>query len=270
MTAADAHYLAFLRARDGDASLPRHRLAAREAFFERLASEPVRAARAVDGAAFRRNVLRRRPEPGLDRQMLWLLATAKTNQAERFAVGLAELYGKMDVRDEVVVRVSLQEHYHTRLLADAVGLFGLEIVPTPPAGPVRWFIKLLLALPERWRLPVAGASEMAGCILFRALRDEGAALFSEEPAVAARIRLLYDEILADELGHVGHIASRLGRFGRAVTRGLYRLLGPRFAGAMPELVGLFGPGLRRQLAAPFPLVAMADELPDRALVVAAM
>jgi hypothetical protein len=270
VTPVDERYLAFLRERDGAASLATHRLATREAFFERLAREPVRSARAFDGAAFRRNLQRRRPEAGLDRHTLWLLATAKTNQAERFAIGLAELYGKMNADDEVVVRVSLQEHYHTRLLADVVAMFGLEVVPTPPAGPVRWFIKALLALPERWRLTVAGASEMAGCVLFRALRDEGTALFADEPAVAARIRLLYDEILADELGHVGHIASRLGRFGRAVARGLYRLLGPRLAGAMPEMVQLFGPALRQRLAEPFPLGAMADELPDRALVVATM
>jgi hypothetical protein len=129
---------------------------------------------------------------------------------------------------------------------------------------------VLLALPERARLAIAGAAEMAGCLLFRALRDRGTALFADEPAVAARIRLLYDEILGDELGHVGHIASRLGHAGRAVTRMLYRLLGPQLAGAMPEIVRLFGPALRRRATEPFPLDAMARELPGRALVVAVM
>ena len=270
MTAADARYLAFLRRRDGEASLARRRLAAREAFFDRLAREPVRSACAIDAATFRRNLVRRRPEAGLDRRTLWLLATAKTNQAERFAVGVAELYGKVNADDEIVIRVSLQEHYHTRILADVVALFGLDVVPTPPARLVRVFVRLLLALPERWRLPIAGASEMVGCILFRALRDEGTVLFADEPPVAARIQLLYDEILADELGHVGHIASRLGRRGRAVTRAFYHVLGPYFARSMPELERLFGPEIRPRLAAPFPLDAMARELPDRALVVAAM
>src|SRR5262249_6578007 len=160
--------------------------------------------------AFYRNLPRRQPEPRLDDRLLWLLATAKANQAERFAVVLAELFGKMPADDEILVRVSLQEHYHTRLLADVVAMFGLHVAPTPPTAPVRAFIRALLALPERARLVVAGASEMAGCVLFRALRDRGVALFADEPAVAARIHLLYDEILGDELGHVGHIASRLG------------------------------------------------------------
>jgi hypothetical protein len=39
-----------------------------------------------------RNLRRRRPEPGVDRKMLFLLATAKLNQAERFGVGLANLW----------------------------------------------------------------------------------------------------------------------------------------------------------------------------------
>lgn len=270
MTAADVRYLAFLRERDGEVSLARHRLAAREAFFERLAREPLRSTRAIDADAFDRNLRRRRPEADLDDRMLWLLATAKANQAERFAVGLAELFGKMPTHDEIVVRVSLQEHYHTRLLADVVAMFGLEVTPMPPAGPVRAFIRALLALPERARLVVAGASEMAGCVLFRALRDRGVALFADEPAVAARIRLLYDEILGDELGHVGHLASRLGRRGRAAARAIYRWLGPQMGGGMPELDRLFGDELRSRLAGACPIDAMARELPDRALVVATM
>jgi len=37
-------------------------------------------------------------------------ATAKANQAERFGVGLAELYGKMTLDDPVRVHIGLQEH----------------------------------------------------------------------------------------------------------------------------------------------------------------
>ena len=49
--------------------------------------------RPVDRPTFLRNLRRRRPEAGLDRKMLFLLATAKLNQAERFGVGLGETYG---------------------------------------------------------------------------------------------------------------------------------------------------------------------------------
>lgn len=260
-----AGYLAFLVARDGEPDLLRHTLSRREAFFDRLAHEPVESRHRVDRETFLRNLARRRPEAGLDERMLWLLVTAKANQAERFGVGLCELYGKLDPEDPVRVHIALQEHYHTRILADAVAIFGLPVRHRPPALPVRMLVNLLIAIPERWNLPLAGCAEMAGCVIFRTLRDRGVALFADEPEVAARIRLLYDEILGDEIGHVGFIASVLGPAGRAVMRGLYRVLGVRLATQMPELMALVGHDeLARRFRAEFRLEQMVAELPGRA------
>src|SRR5262245_17886043 len=267
MTAAAGSdgYLAFLVARDGEADLLRHTLSQREAFFERLARDPVRSRLRLDRDTFRRNLARRRPEPHLDRRMLWLLATAKANQAERFGVGLGELYGLVDPDDPLKVHITLQEHYHTRLLADVVAMFDLPVPARPPALLARAVVRILVGAPERWGLPLAGCSEMAGCVIFRLLRDRGAALFAGEPEVVARIRLLYDEILGDEIGHVGYIASCLGSAGRSLMLALYRLLGRRLAGQLPELVAVCEPGeLARRFGAGFPLEAMAAELPGRA------
>ncbi len=258
-------YLAFLRTRDGEADLLRLTLSRREAFFDRLAREPVRSRRAIDRETFLRNLARRRPEPGLDDRMLWLLATAKANQAERFGVGLSELYGKVNPDDPILVRIVLQEHYHTRILADAVAIFGLPVHARPPALAARVIVKLLVGTPERWNRPLAGCAEMAGCVIFRALRDRGVELFADEPQVAARIRLLYDEILGDEIGHVGYLAAVLGPAGRAVMRALYRVLGHRLAGQLPELVALCGRAeLRRRFGVAFRLGELAAELPGRA------
>ena len=252
MTPGEARYLEHLEACDGAADLDRHVLARREAILQGLA--PLRSARRVDADMFRRNLARRSPEPGLDPLMLWLLATAKANQAERFAVGLAEVYGKLDADDPVRVHITLQEVYHTRLLAGVVALFGLAVRPQPPALSTRLFVKLLLALPERRQLPLTGAAEMAGCVLFRALGDRGVELLANEPVVAARVRLLYDQILTDETGHVEYITLRLGRAGRAAMRRLYRVLGPHLAASMPELGALFGRAeLRRRFSAEFRL-----------------
>ena len=59
------------------------------------------------------NLRRRQPESGLDRAMLFLLATAKLNQAERFGVGLGETYGFNSGDDTPPERVymELEEHY---------------------------------------------------------------------------------------------------------------------------------------------------------------
>ena len=261
MTTGEARYLEHLESLDGVADLDRHVLARREAILQDL--PPLRAARAVDAATFRRNLARRTPEPGLDPLMLWLLATAKANQAERFAVGLAEVYGKLEADDPVRVHITLQEVYHTRLLAGVVSLFGLAVRAQPPAWPARLFVKLLLALPERWQLPLAGAAEMAGCLLFKALSDRGVDLVATEPAVAARVRFLYDQILTDEIGHVGYVTLQLGPSGRALMRVLYRVLGPYLAGSMPELVALFGRReLRARFRAEFRLEQLMVALPD--------
>jgi len=259
-------YRAFLVARDGEPDLDRHSLSRREEFFGRLAREPVRSGLRLDRATYLRNLARARPEPGLDERMLWLLATAKANQAERFGVGLAELYGRIGAdADPVRLHVHLQETYHTRILADVVAIFGFPVYARAPRFLARTLIKLLVAAPEDSLLPLVGFGEMAGCTLFRALRDLGIELFAAEPAVAARVRLLYDEILADEISHVGFVAARLGPTGRALMRGLYRFGALHLAAQMPEIVPLFGRAeLRGRFRQPFRLGDMIAEFPERA------
>ena len=75
-------YRAFLVRRDGDADLLHRRLASREDFFSTLEADPVRSTHPIDRQVFLRNLRRRRPEPGVEHKMLFLLATAKLNQAE--------------------------------------------------------------------------------------------------------------------------------------------------------------------------------------------
>jgi hypothetical protein len=255
-------YEEFLAARDGEADLARHTLARRERFFADLERNPVRSLTPIDRAAYLRNVSRHRPEPGLDERVLWLLASAKANQAERFAIELAELYGRIPDGDPLQVHIHLQETYHTRILADVVSIFDLPAPRLPPTWPVRVFVQWLITVPERARFPLAGMAEMAGCVIFRALRDRGLELFGDEPAVAARIRLLYDEILADEIGHVGCIAAQLGPAGRAATRALYRMFAMRLTSQMPEVAESIG---RERLAAlfraPFRVEDLSAELP---------
>ena len=86
-------YRDFLARRDGEADLLNRRLANREHFFTEIEDNPVRSAHPADRTTFLRNLRRRHPEPGLDPKMLFLLATAKLNQAERFGVGLARPTG---------------------------------------------------------------------------------------------------------------------------------------------------------------------------------
>lgn len=263
-------YLRFLVARDGTPDPGRRTLARRETFFADLAESPVRSTTSIDRAAFLRNLDRRRPEPGLEPRVLWLLATARANQAERFGVGLAELYGRTaSAEDPVGLHVQLQEVYHTRILADVVAVFGLQVSQQPPGAVTRAMIHLMVRAPGRWQLPLVGAAEMVGCALFSVLGDRGRELFAHEPAVANLIGRLFDEILGDELGHVGLIASLLGDGGRAAMRRLYRLLAQPLARQIPAMLPLFGRrGLRQCFPADFRPDLMAADLPGLAYVAA--
>ena len=224
-------YRTYLEKRDGDADLLNRRLASREEFFTGLEADPVRSTRDIDRLAFMRNLRRRRPEPGIDRAMLFLLATAKLNQAERFGVGLGETYGNNSGDDVPPERVymELEEHYHTRLLAYILDIFGLPFQVVPPPFVMRQFVKLAVFMPERFGFAFVGASEMAGCLMFDELRRVGVALFADEPVVAARIERLYSEILTDEVGHVGYCAARCTAGERALMRRLYPRIGRLFA-----------------------------------------
>ena len=268
MTAADAldGYRRFLDVRDGATDLRRHTLERREAFYAALAASPVRSRAPIDRDAYRRNLRRRRIDRNLDPRVLWLLATAKSNQAERFGVGLAELYGRVPAADEDPVRLHLhlQEFYHTRILADVVELFDLPVHHGAPPFFTRMLVKAMVMTPPQWVLPAVGFGEMVGCVLFGALRDRGVALFADEPAVAERVRALYDEILGDEISHVGYVSAQMGSGGRRLMRWLYRRFGVRLAIQMPELVALFGAAELARRFADFRLDALVAEAGEKA------
>ena len=247
-------YRDFLLRRDGEADLLNRRLANREHFFEDLVANPVRSRTPADRPTFLRNLRRRRPEPGLDGKMLFLLATAKLNQAERFGVGLGETYGLNSNEDLPPERVylELEEHYHTRLLAYALDVFDLTFQVVPPPFVMRQFVKIGVFIPERLGFLFVGAAEMAGCVMFDELRRVGLDLFADEPEVSDRIALLYSEILTDEVGHVGYCASRCSPAERAVMRRIYPMIARLFARQTVEISLLVDRDrLRARLARPF-------------------
>lgn len=264
-------YREFLARRDGKADLLNRRLANREEFFGKLVANPVRSAHPIDQQTFLRNLRRRRPESGLDRKMLFLLATAKLNQAERFGVGLGETYGRNSDQNlpPENVYLELEEHYHTRLLAYALDIFDLTFQVVPPPFVMRQFVKTGVFLPERLSFAFVGAGEMAGCVMFDELRRVGIELFADEPEVAERIELLYSEILTDEIGHVGYCASRCTTPERVIMRRLYPLVGRMFARQTVEISLLLDPkALHARLDRPFDVEELTAGLDNETYLVA--
>jgi hypothetical protein len=52
------------------------------------------------------------------------------------------------------------------MLAHLVAMFSLLVPGRPPRGFVRVMIRFMVRGPEGWKLPVVGANEMMGCVLF--------------------------------------------------------------------------------------------------------
>lgn len=219
------HYLAYLRQRDGEPSLARRTLSRREAIRAALSREPRPSLGAVrvDPVVFHRNLPRRVPEAGLDRATLWALALAKGNRAERFGVeSKLDRYGfEKDGTADPITYVELQECYHTRLLLEVLALVGIECdVGLPSSALTRVGVKLIGQLPRAGLDVLALPFEAIGIAAFSAMRDEARELFSDAPALCARIDALLTEILVDEVGHVHFLRSRLSPARLGVARAL--------------------------------------------------
>jgi hypothetical protein len=167
------------------------------------------------------------------------------------------------------VYMELEEHYHTRLLAYILDIFGLPFQVVPPPFVMRQFVKLAVFMPERFGFAFVGASEMAGCVMFDELRRVGVALFADEAVVAARIERLYSEILTDEVGHVGYCAARCTAGERALMRRLYPRIGRLFARQTYEISLLTDPErLHARLDRPFDVGELTADLANETFLAA--
>jgi hypothetical protein len=99
-------------------------------------------------------------------------------------------------------------------------------------------------------------------VLFRELRDKGVELFGDESAVAERIELLYNEVLADEIGHVGFTVAQLNQHGPLMMRRLYARLSSALLSQFGEMDALFGRAEIVRRFSAFHLADAAAELPN--------
>lgn len=239
-------FLAYVQKRDGEVDLAREWLSHREAYFEQNEAMPVRSRRQIDHAKFTRNLSTTKIDPELDEVMLWLLATAKANRSERYGIEISKrtrLGGsKANLNEnEPLVYLTVEEFYHTRVLLDAVKIFGLDIELEPPVSRFnRLAIGGMVYLPEKVSAPLALAGEVLGVIAFTLLRDKAAQLFADEPQVVERVQSLYNQILVDEIGHVAYARATNGWLGLKVAELIQPTLVKAMLREVPELVKLFG------------------------------
>ena len=220
-----ASYLAFVRERDGEPDLTRRTLARREAWFEKLRSDPVPpwTGERIDPARFKQWHLGERPLRDASPLAIWLVAIARANEGEEWGVdylldrggfqGLGR-HGTLQPRDFA----DLEETYHTRIFKEIVRLFGLDFELRPPPRPIQQSVKLMAYLPEALSFTLLAAGELMGTIAFLELAQRAERLLRDQPEVLARIRDLLDEILVDEVGHVTYLLGSMGPTRLSVVR----------------------------------------------------
>jgi len=202
-------FIAFALARDGDPDLRGRTLARREAFFGRLAAEPAPAwdGPPIDAAEFARWHRGGRPLAEAPPLVAWLVKVARANEGEGWGVdylldrggfdGLGR-GGRLLPRDFA----DLEETYHTRIMREVVRLFGLDYELRLPPWVVQQSVKLMARLPRQPSYMLLLAGELMGTVAFAHMARQGEKLLAGHPAVCERVRLLLDEILIDEVGHV--------------------------------------------------------------------
>jgi hypothetical protein len=193
-------------------------------------------------AVFDRNVDAAGPEQGLDRRTLWALAVAKANRAERYGIEFklrTKGFEPAGVEDPYTF-VELQELYHTRIFISILRTIGVKADIGAPAGLTRAVVLAAGSLPHVFSDIVALPAEVTGIAAFHLLLEEARLLFADEPAVLARIELLFGQILVDEVGHVHFLRSRLGPARLAIAHAILPLVTRGMIDDMPELITLLG------------------------------
>jgi hypothetical protein len=220
-------FVAFALARDGAPDLRTRSLAQRDAFFERLREAPAPRwdGPPIDPDEFARWHRGTRPLDQAPPLIAWLVKVARANEGEGWGVdylldrggfdGLGA-GGALQPRDFA----DLEETYHTRIMREIVGLFGLDYTLRTPPRVIQQSVKLMAHLPRRASYMLLLAGELMGTVAFALLARQGEALLAGHPAVAARVRELLDEILVDEVGHVTFLLGSMRGWQLAVIRRL--------------------------------------------------
>lgn len=257
--AADS-YLQYLKSREGRLDLASRTLSQREPFFARLAEDPVRAQIGLDVARFHKNHDAEKPEPGLSKELLWLLAVAKANRTECYGMETHIVVNGILDGDaaDTQAYVDMQEVYHTRILLDVLRCFDLEIEIGKPSLASRVSVQAMVRLPNRFALPLILCSEFVATVVFRLLLDTGRELFGHLPDVWPRVAQLLQQIMIDEVGHITYCQARLGPFGLWMARALLPVVAASLLSDQQEFAQLVGRDRFDKAVASFNLPAITE------------
>jgi hypothetical protein len=232
----------FLQERDGEPDVAKRTLSRRESRMREYEENPVIWDGALDREVFTRAFGGDR-RGSTDARTEFALAAAKSNEGEAFGVEIElRRYAKHGLyrglrAPDVLLTQYMQEAYHCRLLVELCRSCGIDFRPRQPALANRILISIMGFVPASVKWVPGMAGELVGAAVFGVLHSR-TSLFSERPAVEARLRSILHEIWLDESIHVSYLRAQNGRLGLAFVRALFPIVAWVLLADMPPLRNL--------------------------------
>ncbi len=208
---------------------------------------PVRSKKPLpDPEVFYRNYVELKDDPTqFDRKTLLLTCIYKFARHEWVGISgawdaIPSMADSKKVTDKIS-RVHLAEEFsHVRLFHEMFRTFQLDKVQWVPLGPVmKRVYGTFPYVPEMIMSAPAFVTELMGITFYQhvdAILDD---VFADEPAARDRIRELLNEIMVDEIAHIGQRRNFLGTVGIKAAKKMVKPLYKMFFNDIPESKHLF-------------------------------
>jgi hypothetical protein len=240
-------YWAYTLRHDGEILEDEKNLVVKKEILSTYQKNAVRSRKPLpDPELFYRNYVTMQDDPTtFDRKTLLLTFLYKFARHEWVGIsaawdGVPSVAQSKTTTDKISRYHLCEEFCHIRLFHEMFRTFQLDRVEWVPLGPILGRIyKIFPYFPESLMSPPAFVSELMGLTLYlhidRLLDD----VFADEPEARDRVRALLQEILADELAHVGQRRNFMGPVGLWFSKWMVEPMYRMFFRDIPEAKLLF-------------------------------
>jgi hypothetical protein len=240
-------YWAYTVEHDGEILEDQKALIKKQQILTRLQSNPVRSSHPLpDSEGFYRNYVTMQDDPRtLDRKTLLLTFLYKFARHE--FVGISAAWGassRITASTSMIGKIGryhlCEEFSHMRLFNEMFRTFRLDKVEWVPPG--KWMGRvygLFPRLPEALMAPPAFVTELMGLTVYQHVDGVLDDILADEVEARARVRALLQEIMTDELAHVGQRRNFMGPVGLGAARLFVEPMYRGFFRDIPETRWLF-------------------------------
>jgi hypothetical protein len=267
-------YWAYTVERDGEILEDQRVLTRKQQILARFQSHPVRSSRPLpDPESFYRNCVTMRDDPrSLDRKTLLLTFLYKFARHELVGISAAwSASARITESTSLIARIGryhlCEEFSHMRLFHEMFRTFRLDRVEWIPLG--KWMgllYRLFPRFPEALLAPPAFLTELMGLTVYLHVDRVLDEILADEVEARDRVRELLNEIMTDELAHVGQRRNFMGPVGLAAARALVEPMYRAFFRDIPEARWLFDLGRMVRDGKTFDYSAIAPEMIERSWV----